>query len=103
MAKRSDIVFFLLPDHLHKKIYEDIIINNLKVGSTIIIAHGYSLYFKEIKISKKYNWFLLAPRLPGPPQRKLYLENKKIPAFYSKIYLKKFEKFSNNKKTSKRS
>ena len=28
VAKRSDIVFFLLPDHLHKKIYEDIIINN---------------------------------------------------------------------------
>ena len=101
VAKRSDIVFFLLPDHLHKKIYEDIIINNLKIGSTIIIAHGYSLYFKEIKISKKYNWFLLAPRLPGPPQRKLYLENKNIPAFYSKIYLKNSKNFQIIKKLAK--
>ena len=89
VAKKSDILFLLLPDHLHKKIYNEVIEKNLKIGSTIIIAHGYSLYFNELKISKNYNWFLLAPRLPGPPQRKLYLENKKIPAFYSVIYLKK--------------
>ena len=72
VAKKSDIIFLLLPDHLHKKIYNEVIKKNLKIGSTIIIAHGYSLYFNEIKISKNYNWFLLAPRLPGPPQRKLY-------------------------------
>ena len=89
VAKKSDILFLLLPDHLHKKIYNEVIEKNLKIGSTIIIAHGYSLYFNELNISKNYNWFLLAPRLPGPPQRKLYLENKKIPAFYSVIYLKK--------------
>lgn len=89
VAKKSDIIFLLLPDHLHKKIYNEVIKKNLKVGSTIIIAHGYSLYFNEIKISKNYNWFLLAPRLPGPPQRKLYLEKKKIPAFYSIIHMQK--------------
>jgi len=101
VAKQSEIIFLLLPDHLHKKIYEEIIIKYLKVGSTIIIAHGYSLYFKEIKISKKYNWFLLAPRLPGPPQRKLYLENKKIPAFYSIIYSRSQKNLEIIKKLSK--
>jgi len=101
VAKKCEIIFFLLPDHLHKKIYEEIIIKYLKSGSTIIIAHGYSLYFKEIKISKKYNWFLLAPRLPGPPQRKLYLENKKIPAFYSIIHLRNPQNIGILKKLSK--
>ena len=99
VAKRSDIVS-LLPDHLHKKIYEDIIINNLKVGSTIIIAHGYSLYFKEIKFLKNTTGFYLHQDY-GPPQRKLYLENKKIPAFYSKIYLKNSKNFQIIKKLAK--
>jgi ketol-acid reductoisomerase len=98
VAKKSEIIFLLLPDHLHKKIYEEVIKKNLKEGSTIVIAHGYSLYFNEIKISKNFNWFLLAPRLPGPPQRKLYLENKKIPAVYSTIFLRK----SNNIKILKK-
>jgi ketol-acid reductoisomerase len=101
VAKKCEIIFFLLPDHLHKKIYEEIIIKYLKSGSTIIIAHGYSIYFKEIKISKNYNWFLLAPRLPGPPQRKLYLENKKIPAFYSIIHLRNPQNIGILKKLSK--
>jgi ketol-acid reductoisomerase len=101
VAKKSDIIFFLLPDHLHKEIYNSVLKKNLKVGSTIIIAHGYSLYFNELKISKNYNWFLMAPRLPGPPQRKLYLENKKIPAFYSTIYLRKKDNIKVLKKLSK--
>jgi len=101
VAKKSDIIFFLLPDHLHKKIYDEIISKYLKVGSTIIIAHGYSLYFNELKVSKNYNWFLLAPRLPGPPQRTLYLQNKKIPAFYSTIYLRKPNNIKILKKLSK--
>lgn len=88
VAKNSDIIFLLLPDHLHKLVYEKFISKNLKVASTIFIAHGYSLYFKEITPEKKFNWFLLAPRLPGPPIRKLYLDNKKIPAFFSTIYLR---------------
>ena len=101
VAKKSDIIFLLLPDHLHKEIYNKVIFKHLKVGSTIIIAHGYSLYFNELKISKKYNWFLLAPRLPGPPQRTLYLENKKIPAFYSIIYSRKPNNIRILKKLSK--
>ena len=88
VAKNSDIIFLLLPDHLHKLVYEKFISKNLKVASTIFIAHGYSLYFKEIIPEKKFNWFLLAPRLPGPPIRNLYLDNKKIPAFFSTIYLR---------------
>ena len=88
VSKNADIVFLLLPDHLHKKIYINFLEKNLKVGASIFVAHGYSLYFKEINPSKKFNWFLLAPRLPGPPIRKLYLEKKKIPAFYSIINLR---------------
>ena len=101
VAKNSDIIFLLLPDHLHKDIYEETISKHLKIGSTIIIAHGYSLYFNELKISKNYNWFLLAPRLPGPPQRSLYLKKKKIPAFYSFIYLRKSNNIKILKKLSK--
>ncbi len=101
VAQKADIIFLLLPDHLHKTVYKDVLEKHLKTGSSIIVAHGYSLYFKELKISKNFNWFLLAPRLPGPPQRDLYLQKKKIPAFYSDIYLRKPENIKIIKKLSK--
>jgi ketol-acid reductoisomerase len=101
VAKKSDIIFLLLPDYLHKKIFINVINKHLKIGASIVIAHGYSLYFNELTISKNYNWFLLAPRLPGPPQRKLYLEKKKIPAFYSPIYLRNQNNIRILKKLSK--
>ena len=94
VSKNAEIVFLLLPDFLHKHIYDNYLKKNLKTSSTIFVAHGYSLYFKEISIKKKFNYFLLAPRLPGPPIRKLFLQKKKIPAFYSSISVinKKYNK-----------
>lgn len=98
VAKEADVIFILLPDYLHKKIFENFIYKYSKKSTIIIIAHGYSIYFEEIKIDKKFNWYMLAPRYPGIILRDKFIKNKKILNFHSVIYQesKKFEKIFKN-------
>lgn len=86
VAKSSDVIFILLPDHLHKKIFDEIIFKNARKNTVIIVAHGYSLYFQEVKINKDYNWYLLAPRYPGLILREKFLRNEKSNVFFSTIF-----------------
>lgn len=79
----SDIIFLLLPDQLHKSVYENSIKNKIKNHSMIVVAHGYSLYFKELIIGENHDICLLAPRMPGAPIREQYLLGHGSPAFYS--------------------
>ena len=45
------------------------------------------LYILKSLDFKNFNWFLLAPRLPGPPQKRS-ISKKKNPSIFSDIYLK---------------
>jgi len=44
-VKKSDVVIFALPDHLHGKIFEQQIEKNLKAQSTLVFLHGLSSGF----------------------------------------------------------
>ena len=79
----ADVVFLLLPDHVHKAIYENNLKANLKKGSMLIIAHGYSIHFCELNLNKEHDLCLLAPRMPGLPIRELYLSGHGSPAFFA--------------------
>ena len=79
VAQKADIIFLLLPDHLHKTVYKDVLEKYLKTGSSIIVAHGYSLYFKELKISKNFNWFYLHQDYLGH-LKEIFISKKKNPS-----------------------
>lgn len=94
VAQNSDVLFVLLPNSLHKKFFNEIIFKFAKPNTILVIAHGYSLYYQQVKIKKNFNWYLLAPRYPGIIIRNKYQKKEKIIAFHSTI-------FSNHKKFDK--
>jgi len=79
----SNIVFLLLPDHVHKYVYENNIKENIKEGSMLIVAHGYSINFGDLKAGNNHDLCLLAPRMPGAPIREQYLLGHGSPAFFA--------------------
>jgi len=79
----TDIIFLLLPDQVHKKVYEDSIRENIKKDAMIIVAHGYSINFGDLEIEGEHDLCLLAPRMPGAPIREQYLSGHGSPAFFA--------------------
>jgi len=82
LLAHSEIIFFLIPDAVQENFYNKYLLKNLKEGQTLVFAHGFSLHYKTIKISKKINILLLAPRNPGKIVRDKYLKDSGSIAFY---------------------
>jgi len=81
VARLADIVMLLIPDQAHKEVYESHVRPNLHQGGALVVAHGYSLHYKEIVPRADMDVMLLAPRMPGSPIRDYYLRGSGIPAF----------------------
>jgi ketol-acid reductoisomerase len=79
----TDIIFLLLPDQVHKRVYEDSVRENIKKDAMIIVAHGYSINFGDLNIEGGHDVCLLAPRMPGAPIREQYLSGHGSPAFFA--------------------
>ncbi len=79
----SDVVFLLLPDHAHKDVYENSIKKYIRKGSMLLVAHGYSINFDDLKVGNNHDLCLLAPRMPGAPIREQYLLGHGSPAFFA--------------------
>jgi ketol-acid reductoisomerase len=80
-VKIGDIIPVLVPDHIHKELYEKSIQKNLSPGKTLVFAHAYSIYFKLIKPPEFIDVILVAPHGPGELVRKLFLEGKGVTSF----------------------
>lgn len=77
----GDLISVLAPDHKHKELYEKSIQKNLSPGKTLVFAHAYSLYFKQIRPPEFIDVILVAPHGPGELVRKLFLEGKGVTSF----------------------
>lgn len=71
---RADIVMILLPDEVHKQVYESHIAPHVQDGAALGFAHGYSIRFGDITPKKTLDVFLVAPKGPGATLRALYQE-----------------------------
>jgi len=80
-VKNGEIISILAPDHKHKELYEQSIQKNLSPGKTLVFAHAYSLYFKQIRPPEFIDVILVAPHGPGELVRKLFLEGKGVTSF----------------------
>ena len=78
-AKGADIIVILAPDPTHRRVYEQIA-PSLGRGKTILVAHAFSVHFKEIDASPDVDVVLIAPKAPGHRMRELFAEGKGVPA-----------------------
>ena len=81
LAKKSDIILFLIPDQAQAEVYERFIKDSLRPDSMLIFAHGYTLRYQTVKVSSDIDVAMLAPRMPGYHIREYFLQGRGVPAF----------------------
>ncbi|HET8570148.1 MAG TPA: ketol-acid reductoisomerase [Candidatus Limnocylindria bacterium] len=78
-ARDADLVAILAPDPSHRGIWERIA-PSMGKGRTLLVAHAFSVHFKEVTPSADVDVVLVAPKSPGHRMRELYKEGRGVPA-----------------------
>lgn len=81
LAKKADVILFLIPDQAQRRVYEKYIKRFIRRGAILVFAHGYALRFKTISLRSDIDVGLLAPRMPGCHIREYFLKGGGVPAF----------------------
>ena len=80
VARRADVLMVLIPDHLQGRVYRDEIAPNLRPGSALMVAHGFSIHYKEIVPADSIDVMMVAPKAPGHRMRELFQEGIGVPS-----------------------
>ncbi|MDD3398129.1 MAG: ketol-acid reductoisomerase [Candidatus Methanomethylophilaceae archaeon] len=82
-VKGADVVMVLLPDEVQPDVYRDQIAPNMKKGSALEFAHGFSIVYGLIDPPEGIDVIMMAPKSPGDMERVAYLEGFGVPALIS--------------------
>ena len=78
-ARRASLVCLLTPDMTHREVYARDIEPNLAAGSALLIAHGFSVLYGEVKPRADLDVILVAPKGPGDLVRREYRDRPRCP------------------------
>ncbi len=78
-SKMADVIMFLVPDTMQKKIYYKYIEPNLEEGNVLCFAHGFNIHFNQIIPQENIDVIMIAPKGPGHIVRRMYRENSGVP------------------------
>ena len=79
-TRNADVVALLVPDQHHRGAYEKSIAPQLRKGMTLLVAHAFSVHFKEIEPPADIDVVMIAPKAPGHRMREVFKEGKGVPA-----------------------
>ncbi|UCB51756.1 MAG: ketol-acid reductoisomerase [Candidatus Zixiibacteriota bacterium] len=80
-VRAGELISVLVPDHFHKKVYQEQIGPHLCTGKTLIFACGFSVHFRLVLPADFVDVIMVAPHAPGALVRQLFLEGKGVPCF----------------------
>ena len=80
VAERADILMMVIPDHIQGGVFRDQIAPNLKPGSAFMVAHGFSIHYREIVPSADMDVMMVAPKAPGHRMRELFVQGIGVPS-----------------------
>ena len=78
-AEKGDIIHFLIPDEVHKEVYENEIKQAIKPGNTLSWSHGFNICFKRIIPPEDVDVIMIAPKAPGTEVRRTFEEGFGVP------------------------
>jgi ketol-acid reductoisomerase len=78
-ASRGDIVMILVPDELHRDVYERDVRDGITHGNALFFGHGFSILYGEVEPPPGVDVALVAPKGPGHLVRRQYLEGSGVP------------------------
>jgi ketol-acid reductoisomerase len=78
-ASRGDIVMMLVPDELHRQVWESGVKDGIASGNMLMFGHGFSIHYGEVVPPPDVDVTLVAPKGPGHLVRRQYLEGSGVP------------------------
>ncbi len=82
-AGEADLVHVLIPDEVHRSVYEKDIAPSMKAGKTLSFSHGFSIVYGQITPPEGVDVILMAPKSPGTEERKAFLDGFGVPGLIS--------------------
>jgi ketol-acid reductoisomerase len=78
-ASRGEVVMILLPDELHRQIWEAEIRDGIAEGNMILFGHGFSIHYGEVAPPPGVDVGMVAPKGPGHLVRRQFTEGSGVP------------------------
>jgi ketol-acid reductoisomerase len=78
-ASRGDLVMLLVPDELHRAVYDGGVRDGIAEGNMLLFGHGFSIHYSEVEPPAGVDVALVAPKGPGHLVRRQYLEGSGVP------------------------
>jgi len=78
-ASEGDIVMMLVPDELHRRVWESGVKDGIASGNMLMFGHGFSIHYGEVVPPPDVDVTLVAPKGPGHLVRRQFLEGSGVP------------------------
>ncbi len=78
-ASRGDLVMILLPDELHRQVWEAEIRDGIAEGDMLLFGHGFSIHYGEVAPPSGVDVAMVAPKGPGHLVRRQFTEGSGVP------------------------
>ncbi|MDX6671212.1 MAG: ketol-acid reductoisomerase [Solirubrobacteraceae bacterium] len=78
-ASRADVVMMLVPDELHRQVWEEEIRDGVAPGNLLLFGHGFSVHFDEVNPPDEVDVAMIAPKGPGHLVRRQFEEGRGVP------------------------
>src|SRR5437764_7806627 len=79
-ASEGDIVMMLVPDELHRSVWESSVADGIAPGNMLMFGHGFSIHYGEVDPPAEVDVSLVAPKGPGHLVRRQFQEGSGVPA-----------------------
>jgi ketol-acid reductoisomerase len=78
-ASRGDLVMMLVPDELHREVWEGAVRDGIAEGNMLMFGHGFSIHYGEVTPLAGIDVAMVAPKGPGHLVRRQFLEGSGVP------------------------
>jgi ketol-acid reductoisomerase len=79
-ASRGNLVTVLVPDELHRQVWDGDLRDGIAEGDMLVFGHGFSVHYGEVVPPPGVDVALVAPKGPGHLVRRQFLEGSGVPA-----------------------
>jgi ketol-acid reductoisomerase len=78
-AAEADVIMMLVPDTEHADIFTSHVLPHLTPGKVLLVSHGFSVRFGQVKAPEGVDVAMVAPKGPGHLVRRTYTEGGGVP------------------------
>jgi ketol-acid reductoisomerase len=78
-ASRGDVVMMLVPDELHRQVWEQDVRDGIAEGDIVLFSHGFSIHYGEVTPPPGVDVAMVAPKGPGHLVRRQFTEGSGVP------------------------